>query len=141
VYNEREHFIIFNLFLFCVVIGTAIYISSSLMVYAAPVRNFPMTVIQPDETELHLYTSGHRFFNYLHDTNGNLIRQNSNGWYVYLTVDASGRLIYTNNVAVSGGRFYNLLTRNAPVPASWGKFSCHIRRNRFSCQFRSYYQF
>jgi M6 family metalloprotease-like protein len=55
----------------------------SLSLWAAPLRNVPLTLVQPNGDTLHCLASGDEFFNYLHDANGYTIVQNEAGWYVY----------------------------------------------------------
>lgn len=50
---------------------------------AAPLKNTPVTVNQPDGTELNILASGDEFHNWLHDAEGYTILQNDAGYYVY----------------------------------------------------------
>jgi membrane complex biogenesis BtpA family protein len=51
---------------------------------AAPLRNVPQTVIQPDGEILHCFASVDEFFNYLHDEDGYIIIQDpKTGYYTY----------------------------------------------------------
>jgi len=50
---------------------------------AAPLRDQPVTVTQPDGETLQLLASGDEFYNWLHDQNGYVIMQNADGVYVY----------------------------------------------------------
>jgi M6 family metalloprotease-like protein len=55
---------------------------------AAPLRNIPQTVIQPNGDTLQCFASGDEFFNYLHDANGYTIIQDPvTGYYVYAIPD------------------------------------------------------
>ncbi|RJO69017.1 MAG: M6 family metalloprotease domain-containing protein [Myxococcales bacterium] len=52
---------------------------------AAPIRNHPVTVTQPDGEELNLYVSGDEYRNWLHDAQGFVIKQHpKTGYYVYV---------------------------------------------------------
>ena len=67
--------------------------------FAAYLRNVPITVTQPDGTELHCFASGDEFFNYLHDKNGYTILQHpETGYYVYAE-KRNGQLVATDFVA------------------------------------------
>jgi len=56
-------------------------------VNAAPLKNIPVTVVQPNGDTFHCYASGDEFYNYLHDANGYTIVQNDEGYYVYAMYD------------------------------------------------------
>ncbi len=74
--------------------------------YAAPVKDHPVTLTQPDGTVLECFASGDEFFSYLHDENGYLIKRDPDtGFLVYANLDGAGRLSLTKNVAVSGGKY------------------------------------
>jgi M6 family metalloprotease-like protein len=52
--------------------------------FAAPINGFPVTVVQPDGTELRIFVSGDEFYNWLHDSKGYTIIQDPiTGYYVY----------------------------------------------------------
>ena len=46
-------------------------------------KNFPITVKQPDNTELHLFVSGNEVHNWFHDSSNYTIIRNREGEYVY----------------------------------------------------------
>jgi len=50
---------------------------------AAYLKDRPTTVKNPDGTEIHCYSSGDEYFNYLHDEQGYTIIQGSDGFYYY----------------------------------------------------------
>ena len=50
-------------------------------VQAAYLKNIPVTVTQPDGTELHCFASGDEYFNYLHDKDGYTIMQHPETGY------------------------------------------------------------
>lgn len=84
--NKRR----FMLTIFIITIVSVVLLSASMAVSAAPIRNHPMTLTQPDGNTLECFASGDEFFNYLHDSNGNLIIQHPDtGYYVYVTLDSS----------------------------------------------------
>ena len=63
--------------------------------YAAPIDDFPVTVIQPDGAILNLLASGDEFYNWLHDAEGYTVIQDPvSGYYVYADL-VNGRLVPT----------------------------------------------
>ena len=80
---------------------------SSVSVFAAPMFDVPMTVLQPDGTYLDAYVSGDRFFNYLHDSDGRVIVQHpETGFWVYAELDKDGILVASNRVALNDGFYF-----------------------------------
>ena len=68
-------------------------------VQAAYLKNIPVTVTQPDGTELHCFASGDEYFNYLHDKDGYTIMQHpETGYYVYAE-KRDGKLVATDIIA------------------------------------------
>ena len=62
---------------------------------AAPIDKFPVTVTQPDGTELNLFASGDEFYNWLQDEQGyTVIQDPDSGYYVYADL-VDGLLIPT----------------------------------------------
>ncbi len=65
----------------------------------APLRDVPVTVVQPDGTLLNCFASGDEYHNWLHDDLGYTIMQHPrSGYYVYAVVEA-GRLAATPHIA------------------------------------------
>lgn len=63
---------------------------------AAPAEYVPVTVTQPDGTELHLFASGDEYYNWLHDAEGyTVIQDPETGYYVYADL-ADGKLVPTH---------------------------------------------
>jgi M6 family metalloprotease-like protein len=55
---------------------------------ASYIENFPITVTQPDGTEVHCYATGDEFYNWVHDENGfTLIRDPQTGAVVYAKLE------------------------------------------------------
>jgi M6 family metalloprotease-like protein len=55
--------------------------------FAAPIKNHPVTFKQPDGTVLNLFVSGDEHFNWIHDANGYTIIQDPNtGYYTYMVL-------------------------------------------------------
>jgi M6 family metalloprotease-like protein len=69
------------------------------LLLSAPIYDEPVTLYQPDGTELHLLISGDEFYNYIHDAIGFTIMQNpKTGYYVYAVLD--GINLVPSNYAV-----------------------------------------
>ena len=64
--------------------------------FGAYINNQPVQVNQPDGSKLELFASGDEFYNWLHDKDGYTIKQNNNGWYVFMTGSSSGELVFTD---------------------------------------------
>ena len=61
---------------------------------AAPVRNLPAVVVQPNGDTLHLFLSGDEYYHYLHDARGFVVvRDVITGIYHYAVRDTSGALV------------------------------------------------
>ncbi len=83
---------------------------------AAPFRNMPAKVLQPDGSSLNLLSSGDEFFNYLHDEKGYTVIQNpETGWVCYAILESeelkSSNLIYGESDPYKAGISpYNLIS-------------------------------
>ena len=62
---------------------------------AAYVSFHPVSLSQPDGSKLELFASGDEYYNWLHDKDGFTAKQNSAGWYVFMTTDSRGELVFT----------------------------------------------
>lgn len=94
--------------LYSMILSTIMILSLCIGVHAAPIDNAEISLTQPDGTQLSCYASGDEYFNYLHDSNGNIIIQHPDtGYYVYAKIDASGKLIESERVAVNNDYFYD----------------------------------
>ncbi|MDD2331012.1 MAG: M6 family metalloprotease domain-containing protein [Candidatus Cloacimonetes bacterium] len=59
---------------------------------AAPLKNTPVNLTQPDGTQLNIFASGDEFHNWLHDAEGyTIIRDDKSGYYTY-AVQAEDRI-------------------------------------------------
>jgi len=77
---------------------TGILLFLLLPLWSAYINYIPITVKQPDGTELNIFASGDEYYNWLHDKDGFTIKQNDKGWYVF--VERSGdELVLTNLIA------------------------------------------
>lgn len=73
-----------------------LYFILTFNIYAAFLKDVPQTLKQPDGTILNCFATGDEFFNWLHDSDGYTIIQNTeNGWYVYANL-INDELIPTN---------------------------------------------
>ena len=71
---------------------------SGLILFGALLFDQPVRVYQPDGSVLELLASGDEFYNYLHDTEGYTVVQNSEtGYYVY-AVNTRGVLTASDNI-------------------------------------------
>ena len=66
---------------------TLLILIISIQMFAAYISNIPMTIAQPDGTEINCLASGDEFFNRLHDENDYSIIQGSDGWYHRIVVN------------------------------------------------------
>ena len=66
--------------------------------WAAPFKNLPTRLVQPDGSILDCLASGDEFFNWLHDEEGYTIMQGADGWYRYAQV-VNGQLTVTDQIA------------------------------------------
>ncbi len=57
---------------------------------AAPLKNFPLELAQPDGSKINVFASGDEFHNWLHDKDNFTIVKNNDGWYVYARQDGDG---------------------------------------------------
>jgi M6 family metalloprotease-like protein len=69
------------------IITCLFFFTLAIIVCAAPLRNVPVALVQPNGDTLHCFASGDEFFNYLHDANGYTIMQDDEGWYMYAIPD------------------------------------------------------
>ncbi len=66
---------------------------------AAPVKDYPVTLRQPDGTSLSCLVSGDEFYSWYHDSDGfTIMRDPGTGWYVYAQAE-DGRLYPTQHIA------------------------------------------
>ena len=72
----------------------------TVQIFAAYISNIPMTIVQPDGTEINCLASGDEFFNRLHDENDYSIIQGDDGWYYYGVV-SDGNVIPSDIIAGS----------------------------------------
>jgi M6 family metalloprotease-like protein len=95
---------------------------------AAPIRNLPTEVTQPDGTTVQLLSSGDEFFNYWHDTNDyTIIRSPKDGW-LYYAQEEKGLLV------PSGFRIGAVDPRQTPLTPS-----AHISEAEYQRRVRNLY--
>ena len=62
-------------------------------ILAAPLKNVPCTLVQPNGVEIHCFVSGDEFFNYYHDADGyTIIMDTETGYYTY-GIEQNGRVV------------------------------------------------
>ena len=67
-------------------------------VLAAPLKNVPCTITQPNGQVIHCFVSGDEFFNYYHDAAGYTIIQNpQTGYYTY-GIERDGKVVPTEYI-------------------------------------------
>jgi M6 family metalloprotease-like protein len=76
----------------------AIVVALAFTAYAAPIRNLPQKIVQPDGSILHSYASGDEFNHWLHDKNNYTIVQHpTTGYFVYAVLE-NGKLAASSHV-------------------------------------------
>ena len=61
--------------------------------FAAPLKNIPVRLTQPDGEVVECFASGDEFYNYLHDANGFTIVKGEGGYYCYAMHDNQGEVV------------------------------------------------
>ncbi len=80
-------------------LAVAVVVLVAVAALAAPLRNVPQTLTQPDGTVVHLFATGDEYYNRLHDANGfTVVRDPDTGYLVY-AMKIDGRLQPTGFVA------------------------------------------
>ena len=70
--------------LFFLIVFTMLVLVTVSNVQAAFLRNFPVTLTQPDGEQLQCFVSGDEFFNWVHDADGyTIIQDPDTGYYKY----------------------------------------------------------
>lgn len=77
---------------------TCLLLLASALLCGAYLRFQPAFLTQPDGAKLDLYASGDEYYNWLHDKDGYTVKQNDDGWYVYLENTADNELAFTAHV-------------------------------------------
>ena len=77
---------------------SVIVVLSILTSYGAYLKNVPQTLTQPNGDVIHCFATGDEFYNWLHDSAGYTIVQNSlTGYFVY-AVESNGDLLPTSHI-------------------------------------------
>lgn len=71
----------------------ALLLAIGIITSAAPLKNIPARITQPDGKVIDCFASGDEFYNYLHDANGFTIVRAENGYYCYATKDDKGKVV------------------------------------------------
>ena len=61
--------------------------------FAAPLKDIPVRLTQPDGQVIECFASGDEFYNYLHDANGFTIVKGEGGYYCYAMYDNQGKVV------------------------------------------------
>ena len=61
--------------------------------FAAPLKNIPVRLTQPDGQVIECFASGDEFYNYLLDANGFTIVKGEGGYYFYAIHDSRGGVV------------------------------------------------
>jgi M6 family metalloprotease-like protein len=90
----------------CLPAAVFLLVLASLSLQAAVLRNYPVSLAQPNGEKLALYASGDEYYNWLHDKDGyTVIQDRGTGYYVYAKED-NGRLV-SSGVAVTTSEAVN----------------------------------
>ena len=90
------------------------------VVKAAPFSGVRQTITQPNGDVIECYTSGDEFFSYLHDSDGNIIVQNTQGQYVYAKLE-NNIMVPSDNVVLPSGIVICDKIKITDVPESYIK--------------------
>jgi len=71
----------------------ALVFSALQMAFAAPLKNIPVRLTQPDGQVIECFASGDEFYNYLHDANDFTIVKGEGGYYCYAMHDSLGEVV------------------------------------------------
>lgn len=89
---------------------------------AAPLRDVPTTLAQPDGSVISCYSSGDERLNYLHDSSGALIVQDEQGWYVYAR-EEDGQAVPTGDRVGAPAPYSALFLREPAARMTAGQLS------------------
>ena len=73
----------------------ALVLSAFQWASAAPLKNIPVRLTQPDGEVIECFASGDEFYNYLHDANGFTIVKGEDSYYCYAMLDSHGEVVAT----------------------------------------------
>jgi M6 family metalloprotease-like protein len=76
-----------------------ILLALATLLNSAYLTRMPLKLQQPDGKPISLYATGDEYYNWLHDENGYTIKQDSDGWYKYVTF-INNNLVYTPLIAL-----------------------------------------
>ena len=65
--------------------------------FAAPLKDIPVRLTQPDGQVIECFASGDEFYNYLHDANGFTIVKGEGGYYCYAMYDNQGKVVASSD--------------------------------------------
>jgi len=108
------------------------YISQlvTVSVYAVKAYPHPIVVTQPDGSTLTIQLHGDEFYNYRTTVDGYLLKQNSNEFYTYASIDSAGELVESQYIAkdiskrsVNEIQFVKSLSKAEQIPAIKSNFN------------------
>lgn len=105
-------------------------------IFAAPLKNVPCTLVQPNGQIINCFVSGDEFFNYYHDANGyTIIQDRETGYYTYavrdgLNIVASTYVVGTVNPETTAALTPNVLMDPTEIRAKREAHYRLIEQNR-----------
>ncbi len=71
----------------------ALFLGAFQWAFAAPLKNIPVRLTQPDGQVIECFASGDEFYNYVHDANGFTFAKDKDGYYCYAIHDSKGEVV------------------------------------------------
>ncbi len=71
----------------------ALFLGAFQWAFAAPLKNIPVRLTQPDGQVIECFASGDEFYNYVHDANGFTFAKDKDGYYCYAIHDSKGEMV------------------------------------------------
>lgn len=88
-----------------------LFLAAFIVAQAAFIRNFPMTITQPDGTEIACFATGDEYYNWLHDEdNYTIIQSQADGYYYYAQLENGILVPSIYKVGETNPRLTNLKT-------------------------------
>jgi M6 family metalloprotease-like protein len=71
----------------------ALFLGAFQWAFAAPLKNIPVRLTQPDGQVIECFASGDEFYNYVHDANGFTFAKDADGYYCYAIHNSQGEVV------------------------------------------------
>ena len=71
----------------------ALFLGAFQWAFAAPLKNIPVRITQPDGQVIECFASGDEFYNYVHDANGFTFAKDADGYYCYAIHNSQGEVV------------------------------------------------